>query len=219
MAAVRELMPMDQSFAEGITNQLLSLVYFHEGYFSLQEFFSSWVSRPLMILKAPQMLTPELLGLHKPCFPYTPTWARWDADQLRPTPGPSDASSSQGLEHPGTLVIPKLPLPINPTPKQYRIFIPFSERWKDYKRPLGWRSPTPTWCGNAHPEDRGCYGELFFAGRIDVCRWCSVSDISNLDHSRPIEGSGIFIIMIIITITIIVTITMMRTRKKDVDED
>ena len=197
MSAVREPMQTDQSFVEGIPNQLSSLAYFHEGYFPLQDFSAAEYPDLLMILEAPQMLTPELLVSHKPCFPHAPTSARWDADQVRPTPGPSDASSSQGLEHPGTIVIPALPLPVYPTPKHHRIFIPISELWKDYKRPLGSRIPKRTWWRNAHPEERGCCGELFFVGRIDVGRWCSVSGIYNLGHPRPIEGSGTFKITII----------------------
>lgn len=55
----------------------------------------------LMILEASRVLTPELLGLPKPCFPHAPTWARCRTDQIRPTPMNPKTWAQWCLQQPG----------------------------------------------------------------------------------------------------------------------
>lgn len=116
----------------------------------------------LMILEAPQMLTLELLGLPKPCCPHAQPWAKWGAEDLRPTPSePTDLGPVMPpAARAGSSLRPELrpaSSPIYPSPKYHRalsgVFMPISEFLKVGKAHL---------VEMPHPEERGYCRELSF---------------------------------------------------------
>lgn len=119
----------------------------------------------LTILEAPQILTLELLGLPKPCCPQAQTWAKWGAEDLRPTSsertdlGPVMPPAARARSSLRPELCPASS-PIYPSPKCHRalsgVFMPISEFLKVGKAYL---------VEMPHPEERGNCRELSFLSR------------------------------------------------------
>lgn len=138
-----------------------------------------------MILEAPQMLTPEVLGLPNHASPYL--------SEVGSRPGETDTQWTQRFQQPrfGASRDPSYALTS-------------STHLPHFKTPQGsqWGFDIDLWAWKEmYPEERSYCGEFSFIGRSDVCRRCSISDFSKLDPSNTKsarEGSRVFVIVIVI---------------------
>lgn len=144
-----------------------------------------------MILEAPQMLTPELLGLPNHASPYL--------SKVRSRPGETNTQWTQRLQQPG------FGASWDPS-----YALASSTHLPHSKTPQGspWGFDIDLWAWKEmHPEERSYCG-VSFISRSDVCRRCSISDFSKLDPPNTKsarEGSRAFVIVIVM---------MMRRRRK-----